>query len=373
MLVIVGTRPEAIKMFSPVRALLRRDALFETFVCSTGQHHELLTEALAMFDVGVDYGLAAMRADQEPADVAWRIATWVTGLCRRLRPDFVLVQGDTTTTLAAGLAAFYCRAVVGHVEAGLRTYDNSAPWPEEAHRRMVDAFADLHFAPSELAAANLLREGVSRERVHVTGNTGIDALHWVLERPRAVSASRVERRVLVTAHRRESIPGGLESIARAVQRLAVLFPDVHFQFVVHPNPSVTATVTRVLDGGRPANVELLAPLDYVSFIHLLSDSFFVLTDSGGLQEEAPALGKPVLVVNPRTARQEPLTAGTASLIGTAHDDIVEAASRLLEEPSHYARMASQHNPYGDGLAGERIVEVLATAAGSRQRSRAVAS
>jgi UDP-N-acetylglucosamine 2-epimerase (non-hydrolysing) len=361
-LAVVGTRPEAIKMFSAVRALRERDAIFETILCSSGQHGELLDDALATFEMSVDYDLAAMRHDQHPADVAWMVAGWITDLCRRLRPDVVLVQGDTATTMAAGLAAFYCSVRVAHVEAGLRTYDNSAPWPEEAHRRVVGAIADLHFAPSEMAAANLIREGVAPDRVHVTGNTGVDALQWALAQPRASAPPPAgERRVVVTAHRRESIPGGLEAILRAVRVLANRYPGVRFQFMVHPAPAIQRSVKTLLQETLPPNLELHTPCSYVPFVQMLADSFVILTDSGGLQEEAPVLGKPVLVINRRTERHEPLAAGTAHLVGTDESDIVDATSRLLDDPVHYARMATRHDPYGDGQAGERIAAILASA------------
>jgi UDP-N-acetylglucosamine 2-epimerase (non-hydrolysing) len=369
-LAVVGTRPEAIKMFSPLRALQERDAVFETLLCSSGQHRELLADALATFGLTADYDLAAMRRDQDPADLAWTVAQWITGMCRRLRPDVVLVQGDTTTTMAAGLAAFYSSAFVAHVEAGLRTYDNSAPWPEEANRRIVGAVADVHFAPTELAAANLGREGVPPDRVHITGNTGIDALHWALSRLPAAAPEDRERRVMVTAHRRESIPDGVESIIRAVRQLAQRYPDVRFQFVVHPAPSIERALAEALDGRRPRNVELLTPCDYLSYVGILARSFLILTDSGGIQEEAPALGKPVLVVNRRTERHEPLAAGTACIVGTTEEEIVSGAARLLDDPVHYARMAARHEPYGDGHAGERIATVLASLAHSFRREEA---
>jgi UDP-N-acetylglucosamine 2-epimerase (non-hydrolysing) len=358
-LAVVGTRPEVIKMFSPLRALGERESVFETYLCSSGQHGELLADALATFGLNVDYDLAAMRHDQHPADVAWMVTNWITNLCRRLRPDVVLVQGDTATTMAAGLATFYCSGMVAHVEAGLRTYDNRAPWPEEANRRIVGAIADLHFAPSKLAAANLLREGVEPDRVHVTGNTGIDALKWALSRSRARAAPPPgERRVMVTAHRRESLPDGVEAILRAVQRLACRYPDVRFQFMVHPAPAIDRALKASLQGDRPRNLELLEPCSYVPFVQRLAESFLILTDSGGLQEEAPVLGKPVLVINEQTERHEPLAAGTAHVIGTTEDDIVNATARLLDDPVHYAQMAIRHDPYGDGHAGERIADLL---------------
>ena len=360
MLAVVGTRPEAIKMFPVLRALRERDAALGISVCSSGQHAELLNDALATFGLSADYDLASMRHDQQPADVAWEIARWVTGLCHRIRPDVVLVQGDTATTMAGALAAFYASTKVAHVEAGLRTHDNYAPWPEEANRRIVAAVADLHFAPSELAAENLLQEGVAAERVYVTGNTGIDALHWALAQPRALSEPRDgRRRVLVTAHRRESIPDGVEAIVRAVGRLAETYPNVLFQFVVHPAPAIARAAKASLGVDGPGNLELLPPCRYVQFVQMLSDSFMIITDSGGLQEEGPALGKPVLVVSERTERQEPLAAGAARIVGADESAIVDAAARLLDDPAHHARMATPRDLYGDGQAGERIAAVLA--------------
>jgi UDP-N-acetylglucosamine 2-epimerase (non-hydrolysing) len=347
-------------MFSPVSAMLAREDRFEVFLASSGQHSELLRDALDTFGLTVDEDLAAMRHDQEPADVAWMVGRWISDLARRIRPHVVLVQGDTTTAMAAGLAGFYSSTLVAHVEAGLRTYDNHAPWPEEVNRRVLGALADMHFAPTDLSAANLLREGVSPRSVHVTGNTGIDALRWAMSRPRVAGRpSTRERRVVVTTHRRESIPHGVEAVARSVRRLAGLYPDVRVQFVLHPAPSVRRAVGEVFGADPPVNLELLEPCDYVSFVHMLADAFLILTDSGGIQEEAPALGTPVLVINPRTARQEALAAGTAAIVGTSVDEIVAAATRLFDDPAHHARMATRHDAYGDGRAGQRIVRVLA--------------
>ncbi|MET9519201.1 UDP-N-acetylglucosamine 2-epimerase (non-hydrolyzing) [Streptomyces sp. NPDC002994] len=355
----LGTRPEVIKMYSPIRALRDRDSIFETTVCSSGQHSELLSDALTTFGMSVDYQLSVMRKDQRPAEVAWRVAQWAADICDQLRPDVVMVQGDTTTTMAAGVAGFHSSTRVAHVEAGLRTYDNSAPWPEEGHRRILGAIADLHFAPSEMAAANLVREGVAPDRIFLTGNTGIDALHWALSHPRQTAAPpEGQRRIVITTHRRESIPDGIRSIFDAVRQLASLYPDVQFQLVSHPSPRVMRMLQQTLNGTRPRNVEVLAPCSYIPFMRMLADSYVIVTDSGGIQEEAPALGKPLLVVNRRTAREEPLRAGTSNLVGTDQDDIVAAVAALLEDPVHYARMATRHDPYGDGVAGERIVKIL---------------
>ncbi|MFD7976470.1 non-hydrolyzing UDP-N-acetylglucosamine 2-epimerase [Streptomyces sp. NPDC059071] len=355
----LGTRPEVIKMYSPIRALRDLDSTFETIVCSSGQHAELLSDALTTFGMSVDHQLDVMRRNQRPAEVAWKVARWAGDICEERRPDVVLVQGDTTTTMAAGVAAFHSSTRVAHVEAGLRTYDNSAPWPEEGHRRILGAIADLHFAPSEMAGANLLREGVAPDRVFLTGNTGIDALYWALSQPRhAPAPPDRQRRVVITTHRRESIPDGISAIFGAVRELAGLYPDVRFQLVRHPSPPVARMLEQILDGARPRNVEVLAPCSYVPFMHMLADSYLIVTDSGGIQEEAPVLGKPLLVVNRRTAREEPLRVGTSDLVGTDQDSIVAAVAALLDDPVRHARMATRHEPYGDGLAGERIVKIL---------------
>jgi UDP-N-acetylglucosamine 2-epimerase (non-hydrolysing) len=359
-LAVLGTRPEAIKMFSVLAALQERDDLFETHVCSSGQHAELLDGALATFGLTVDYDLAVMRHDQQPGDVTWSIARGVGALCRRLRPDLVVVQGDTATTTGGALAAFYASVPVAHVEAGLRTYDNAAPWPEEANRRVVGVVADLHFAPTEHAAENLLREGVRPDRIHVTGNTGIDALRWALTRPHdARPPGDDRRRVVITAHRRESIPRGIDAIARAIGRLAQRHQDVLFRFVEHPSPPVAESIARELQEGP--NLERVPACGYVAFVQMLGDAHLVVTDSGGIQEEGPALGTPVVVVSERTERTESLDAGGARLVGAREDEIVSAVSRLLEDPAHHASMSVPRDLYGDGRAGERIVAVLADA------------
>jgi UDP-N-acetylglucosamine 2-epimerase (non-hydrolysing) len=370
-LAVVGTRPEVIKMFAPVRAMLTRDEEFEVFFCSSGQHSELLRDALDTFEMKVDEDLASMQHDQHPGDVVWTIGRWVSDLVRRLEPHVLLVQGDTATAMAAGLAGYYSSIPVAHVEAGLRTYDNRAPWPEEGTRRMLDAISDLHFAPTKLSAGNLIREGIARESIHVTGNTCIDALHWALSRPRHSDPSPLRRRrVLVTCHRRESIPHGIEAIARAVRELAQRNPDVRFQFVLHPSPAVRHAVLDQLAGVAAENVDLLPPCDYVSFVHMLSEAYLILTDSGGVQEEATALGTPLLVVNPRTARQEGLTVGTAAIVGTHATQIVAAAQRLLDDPALRGEMATPNDAYGDGRAGERIAAILAATIRSNRRQDA---
>jgi UDP-N-acetylglucosamine 2-epimerase (non-hydrolysing) len=358
-LAVVGTRPEVIKMFAPVQAMLARPDEFEVFLCSSGQHSELLQGALDTFGLRVDEDLAAMRHNQHPGDLVWTIGRWVSDLIRRLAPDILLVQGDTATAMAAGLAGYYSSIPVAHIEAGLRTYDNRAPWPEEGTRRMLDAISDLHFAPTSLSAANLVREGISKTSIHVTGNTCIDALRWALSSADPVSDSGHQRRVLVTCHRRESIPHGIEAIARAVRELARRNPDVRFQFVLHPSPAVQQAVREQLSGASASNIELLPACDYVSFVRMLAGAYLILTDSGGVQEEATSLGTPLLVVNPRTAREEGISVGTAAIVGIYDTEIVAAAQRLLDNPQLRAEMATPNDAYGDGFAGERIAAIVA--------------
>ncbi|HEY1774561.1 MAG TPA: UDP-N-acetylglucosamine 2-epimerase (non-hydrolyzing) [Solirubrobacteraceae bacterium] len=359
-LAVIGTRPEAIKMYSPVRALRARPELFEVFLCSSGQHAELLADAIATFGLRLDEDLAVMRPAQSPADVLWAIGNWLSDLIRRTRPDLLLVQGDTATAMATALAGYFARVPVAHIEAGLRSHDNYAPWPEEGTRRMVDTVADIHFAPTEHAAENLLREGIDPSSVHVTGNTGIDALHWVLAQRHSQPAAAPERRrVVITCHRRESIPYGLEAVGRAVRKLAQLYPDVTFQFVCHPSPAVTQAVGAALGLGRPLNIEMIPPCDYATFVGMLAEAHLVITDSGGIQEEAPVLGTPVLVVSARTDRQEGISAGTAEMVGPESVRIVAAAAALLDDDERHAEMAEPHHAFGDGRAGERIAAVLA--------------
>jgi UDP-N-acetylglucosamine 2-epimerase (non-hydrolysing) len=372
-LAVIGTRPEVIKMFSPVQEMLRLPEDFEVFLASSGQHAELSEDALKTFALDVYEDFGAMRHNQRPSDVVWTIGTWVADLIRRLEPDVLLVQGDTATAMAAGLAGYYSSVPVAHVEAGLRTYDNAAPWPEEGTRRMLDAISGLHFAPTSVSAANLLREGIPRESIYITGNTGIDALYWAMAAPRRPAQARSERRIVVTCHRRESIPHGIDAIARAVKELAIRHSDVRFQFVLHPSPAVQQSVRKRFEDATPSNIELLPPCDYVSFVHMLSDAYLILTDSGGIQEEATALGTPLLVANPRTAREEALTVGTATIVGTNSIDIVAAAERLLLDPERHRAMATPSDAYGVGKAGELIAATLAKTYGvlGSHKSRAL--
>ena len=369
-LVVVGTRPEAIKMAPVVRAL-DADGRFAPILCATGQHRALLAEALAAFGLVPDVDLDLMEEDQRPAALAARVLAGVDQVIGRHRPAWVLVQGDTVTTVAAAQAAFYARTPLAHVEAGLRSGDRAHPFPEEGNRCMVAPIADLHFAPTAKARANLLDEGVDRRRIHVTGNTAIDAVLMTAEAVRAdrdlaeemaaaipalAPARRNRRRlVLVTAHRRESFGRGLARICNALARLAER-QDVAIVWPVHPNPQVHGAVHRLL--GRHRRIHLVAPLSYRRFVWLLGQADLVLTDSGGIQEEAPALGKPVLVLREVTERPEAVAAGAARLVGTDPERIVTEAARLLDDPAAHAAMATRRLPFGDGHAAERIVAVL---------------
>lgn len=367
-LVVFGTRPEAIKLF-PVVAALRRDGQFATRVCVTGQHRDMLDQVLAMSGIVPDHDLDLMRPDQTLDDLTAALLTGIGAVLDSERPDWVVVQGDTASAMAAGLAAYYRRIRVAHVEAGLRSGDIHQPWPEEVNRRILATFAALHFAPTEAAAAALRAEGVPAGAIHVTGNTVIDALHWVVARTAqqpglAHALTPHERRfagrriIAVTCHRRENFGGGIERIAAAIRALAER-EDVAAIYPVHPNPNVRETVHRVLAG--LANVVLLEPLDYPHFARLLALADLVLTDSGGVQEEATALGKPVLVMRETTERGEAVAAGTARLVGTNPQRIVNEAHRLLDDRAAYERMARVHHPFGDGHAAARIAEILARA------------
>lgn len=368
---VFGTRPEAIKM-APVVLALAAAAGIESRVCVTGQHRAMLDQVLALFDIAPDYDLAVMQANQGLTDITTAVLKGLDPVLADLRPDRVLVHGDTTTSFAASLAAFYRRIPVGHVEAGLRTGNIYAPWPEEMNRRLADAIADLHFAPTECARANLLAEGAAADRVMVTGNTVIDALLRVVDRIRHDAPLRqgLDRRfdnlasgcrpdqpklILVTGHRRENFGDGFERICRALARLAER-ADVEILYPVHLNPNVQGPVMRIL-GQRP-RVHLIDPVDYLAFVYLMDRAYLIITDSGGIQEEAPSLGKPVLVMRETTERPEAVEAGTVRLVGTDEDLIVREAERLLDDGEAYAAMARAHNPYGDGLAAERIVATL---------------
>lgn len=352
-LLVVGTRPEAIKLAPVVRRLRQEPDRFEAVLCATAQHREMLDQVLDVFELEPDVDLDLMRPGQSPNEVASRVFAALDPLLARLSPDWLLVQGDTTTAMCAAVAAFHRRVRVGHVEAGLRTGDFQHPFPEEMNRRVVDLIADAYFVPTVLAAHSLAAEGVPQARIHRTGNTVVDAL---LEIARQEGDVPETDSVLITAHRRESFGEPLARIVRAIARLARAFPQTRFLHIVHPNPNVLAAVRA--NEGLP-NVELLEPLDYRSLVRRLRQSRIVLTDSGGIQEEAPTFGKPVLVLREKTERPEGVAAGLAKLVGTDEDRIVAEATRLLSDASARQRMAEGVNPYGDGLASGRIADALA--------------
>ena len=362
--VVFGTRPEAIKL-APVVLEARSRPECEVAVCVTAQQREMLDQVLELFGITPDVDLDLMRPNQSLAEFAGRAIPALETALGELAPDMVLVQGDTSTTLYAALAAFYRQTPVAHVEAGLRTGDMYSPFPEEANRVLAGRLATLHFPPTPRAAANLLREGHPPERVLVTGNTGIDALLMTADRadvrllapilgPRADDGSRL---VLITAHRRESFGEGFTSLCRAIADLVESRPDVLFVYPAHLNPNVQDPVSRILRplAERADNLLVPAPLPYLEFVALMKRSYLILTDSGGIQEEAPSLGKPVLVMRDTTERQEAIEAGTACLVGTARDRIVEGTVRLLDDPAAYRAMATATNPFGDGRAAGRIV------------------
>lgn len=369
LMVVFGTRPEAIKM-APVVSVLREDPRFETIVAVTAQHRQMLDQVLELFQITPDEDLDLMQPGQTLPGLFSRILNGMSEIIQKHQPDLVLVHGDTSTTLAAALAAFYARTAVGHVEAGLRTGDLYAPWPEEANRRLVAPLVRFHFAPTKAAAANLRKEGVAAPTVHVTGNTVIDALLEVtgrIERDPSLANSLADqlppldsdkRLILVTGHRRENFGDGFEQICQSLADLTDR-GDTQVVYPVHLNPNVQEPVNRIL-GGRP-DIHLIKPLDYLPFVHLMSKVDIILTDSGGIQEEAPSLGKPVLVMRDTTERPEAVDAGTVILVGTERARITQQAFRLLDDSSAYESMSRAHNPYGDGKAAQRIANVIADA------------
>ena len=364
-LAVFGTRPEVIKLAPVIRELRKYPDRVMCKVCVTAQHRQMLDQMLQVFQIQPDYDLNIMQDNQSPSYVAARVLMELEGVIQREKPNWVLVQGDTTTVAAAALAAYYAGVKVAHVEAGLRTGDKWRPFPEEINRRVVGAIADLHFAPTALARANLLREGVAPEAVVVTGNPVIDALRWIAAQPPSPAAVELlaragvpdgRRLVLVTAHRRESFGMGILALCQALAELAERFPELTILYPVHPNPNVHRPVYQIL--GRIPNIMLTEPLDYATLVHIMAQAVLVLTDSGGIQEEAPSLGKPVLVLREVTERPEAIQAGTARLVGTDPQRIVSETVRLLTDPAEYNRMARAVNPYGDGRAAERIVSAL---------------
>ena len=366
--VIFGTRPEAIKL-CPVVLALKDNPAFECRVCVTGQHREMLQQVLDVFGVVPDKDLALMRPNQTLGGLTSRAIAAIDEYLAEERPDIVMVQGDTTTVLAGALAAFYHHIPVAHVEAGLRTWNMESPWPEEANRVLTTRLAKWHFCPTESNKENLLREGVSATGIYVTGNTVIDALLMAKDKvrvsPPAIDGLPVElmscdaRMVLITGHRRENFGEGFENICNAIRNLAERFPDVHFVYPVHLNPNVREPVGRILGKCLRGNVHLIAPQGYLPFVALMNRAYLILTDSGGVQEEGPSLGKPVLVMRDTTERPEAVSAGTVKIIGTGMDAIQSETSILLENTAVYKKMADAVNPYGDGMASKRILEILA--------------
>ncbi|EOS93600.1 UDP-N-acetylglucosamine 2-epimerase (non-hydrolyzing) [Erwinia tracheiphila] len=366
-LTVFGTRPEAIKMAPLVHALAQDDKI-EARLCVTAQHREMLDQVLQLFAIVPDYDLNIMRPGQGLTEIASRILEGLKAVFNEFTPDVVLVHGDTTTTFAAGLAAFYHRIPVGHVEAGLRTGNLYSPWPEEANRTLTGHLASYHFTPTETARQNLLRENLPAARMFVTGNTVIDALFWVRDRVLSDNALRnslaarypfldaSKKMILVTGHRRESFGGGFERICSALAEIAHRHPDAQIVYPVHLNPNVSEPVNRILRDID--NIVLIEPQEYLSFVYLMLRSWMILTDSGGIQEEAPSLGKPVLVMRDTTERPEAVEAGTVRLVGTDVKKIVSEVTRLLMDEEAYQSMNRAHNPYGDGLACQRIVQAL---------------
>ncbi len=361
-LTIIGTRPEAVKMSPVIAQLQRHPDKITSVVCVTAQHREMLDPVLELFQIKPHHDLNIMQSNQRLANLTANLLMQLDRVFLAEKPDWVLVQGDTTTVMAATLAAYYQHIRVGHVEAGLRSHNKLNPFPEEINRKIVGTMCDLHFAPTETARQNLLREGVQAEQIHVTGNSVIDALVEISQRPytwrdqRLESVVRAGRLILVTAHRRESFGQPLHNICLALKQIATSYPDVRIVYPVHLNPQVQQTVYSLL--ADVPGIVLLEPVEYQTFVQLMKHAYLILTDSGGLQEEAPALGVPVLVLREVTERPEAVAAGTSRLVGTQTAQIIAAAAELLNDKNAYAKMAQAVNPFGDGHASERIVDIL---------------
>lgn len=373
-LIVFGTRPEAIKMAPLVKGFERHKEEFDVKVCITGQHREMLDQVLTIFDIDADYDLNIMKAGQDLYDITSRVLIGMREVIKDFEPDLVLVHGDTTTSTSAALAAFYQQIPVGHVEAGLRTGNIHAPWPEEMNRMLTRCLTKIHFAPTGNSKENLLRENVNESDILITGNTVVDALFLVTEKIRNNPSLRKEQEetlekkgykvkdgkklVLITGHRRENFGDGFINICNAIKEVAVKYPDVDLVYPVHLNPNVQKPVYDILN--NIPNVYLCEPLEYLSFVYLMDKSYIILTDSGGIQEEAPSLGKPVLVMRDTTERPEAVDAGTVKLVGTNKDKIVHEMSTLIDDTEAYNSMSKAHNPYGDGKAVERIIQYIGT-------------
>ena len=366
-LIIFGTRPEAIKM-SPVADLINKNANFELKVCVSAQHRQMLDQVLNLFEITPDYDLDVMHPDQSLSDLTGTIITKLNKVMLDCNPDLVLVHGDTATTFAGALASYFNMIPVGHIEAGLRTNNIYSPWPEEGNRKLTGVLAEHHFAPTEISKQNLLNEGIDSTKIIVTGNTVIDALHQIIYKIKDNEKINLslkkkfnfldfkKKTILITGHRRESFGDGFERICNAVSKLALKFSDVQFVYPVHLNPNVKDPVYKVLS--NLSNVFLIEPLEYLPFVYLMDLSHIILTDSGGIQEEAPSLGKPVLVMRDFTERPEAVNAGTVKLVGTNENLIIENVTKLLLDENEYKKMNIAHNPYGDGKASQRIVKYL---------------
>lgn len=348
-----------------VKAFLADKEHFETIVCVTGQHREMLDQVLEIFDIHPQYDLNIMKQGQDLYDVTARVLLNMRGVLQQEKPDVVLVHGDTTTSMAAALAAFYQQIPVGHVEAGLRTHNIYEPWPEEMNRQMTARIATWHFTPTPLGKSNLLKENIDENKIYVTGNTVIDALHLIIHQENIQLEDEADgrRMILITGHRRENFGDGFLQVFHAIKDLAGKYPDVDFVYPVHPNPNVRKAITEVfgindMQELKEGNLKFIEPLDYVNFVTTMAKAYLVLTDSGGIQEEAPGLGKPVLVMRDTTERPEALEAGTVKLVGTNYDKIVGEVSRLLDDADAYQAMSKAVNPYGDGKACQRILDVL---------------
>ncbi len=378
-MLVFGTRPEAIKMAPLVKEFQARASEFDTIVCVTGQHREMLKQVLELFDIKPDYDLEIMKEGQDLYDVTTRVLLGMREVLKKTKPDVVLVHGDTTTSTAAALATFYQQIPVGHVEAGLRTHNIYSPWPEEMNRQLTGRMASYHFAPTELSRKNLLAEGIATDRIFITGNTVIDALQQVVTRVKGNADLRNEvsrkllqfgydvnrleagrRLVLITGHRRENFGEGFLNICRAIQTLSKRFPEVDFVYPMHLNPNVRKPIREIFGDnlGGLDNLFFIEPLEYLQFVTLMDRSSIVLTDSGGIQEEAPGLGKPVLVMRDTTERPEAVKAGTVKLVGTDYNQIVDNVEKLLTDNAAYAEMSRANNPYGDGKACSYIADAL---------------
>ncbi len=378
-MLVFGTRPEAIKMAPLVKELKKNSDIFQTLVCVTGQHREMLDQVLKIFDITPDYDLNVMKQGQDLYDVTTRVLLGMRDVLKEVHPDVVLVHGDTTTSTAAALAAFYQQIPVGHVEAGLRTHDIYSPWPEEMNRQITGRIATYHFAPTPLSRENLLKENVADKKIIVTGNTVIDALYWVVKKIKTDSAlsgklkkiiaqagydvNRLidgRKLVLITGHRRENFGDGFINMCTAIKDLTNKYPDVDFVYPMHLNPNVRKPIHEVFGEHLDnfSNMFFIEPLEYLSFVYLMEKSTIVLTDSGGIQEEAPGLGKPVLVMRDTTERPEAISAGTVKLVGTDYNKIVNNVSILLDDVTAYEKMSKAVNPYGDGCACERIISFI---------------